>query len=141
MREILRWPWWLSLLILGLDFSIVIAIWAGLGNIAAISATLITGALTIFFYFFTGLTIRTENEFLYVGRAYIERRYLKNPEILTRDRMTYFLREGFNPSGFLAMRFWIKTGIRIEIHDPQDPTPLWIVTCKTPAELEKWIRA
>ncbi|MFM7491850.1 MAG: DUF3093 family protein [Actinomycetota bacterium] len=141
MREIVRWPWWLSFLIFGLDFSIVIAIWAGLGNGAAIFATLVTLALTFFFYIFTSLSISANGEILTVGRAHIDKQYLGDAKVLTRDEMTSALREGFNPSAYYAIRFWIKSGIKIEIEDSRDPTPFWIVTCKKTAELEKWVNA
>ena len=140
MRERVRWPWWLTLLICGLDFSIVIAIWAGLGNNAAISSIVFTVALTIFFFFFTSLNISADNENLTVGRAHIEKKYLGKSEILTRSQLTSLLREGFNPSAFYAVRFWIKTGIKIEINDARDPTPYWIIACKKAAELDAWIK-
>ena len=141
MYEKVRWPWWLTLLIFAFDFSIVIVIWASLGNIAAVIATLTTIALTVFFWFFTSLGIRTDDDSLHVGRAHIEKQYLRNPEILTRDQLTFFLRTGFKPSAFYAVRFWIKTGIKIEVIDPRDPTPFWIVTCKKGTEIERWIKA
>lgn len=140
MRERVRWPWWLTLLICGLDFSIVIAIWAGLGNNAAISSIVFTVALTIFFFFFTSLNISADNESLTIGRAHIEKKYLGKSEILTQNQLTSLLREGFNPSAFYAVRFWIKTGIKIEINDTRDPIAYWIITCKKAAELDTWLK-
>ena len=114
--------------------------WAGLGNNAAIFSVLITVALTIFFFFFTSLNISADIENLTVGRAHIEKKYLGKSETLTRNQLTSLLREGFNPSAFYAVRFWIKTGIKIEINDARDPTPYWIITCKKAAELDAWIK-
>jgi hypothetical protein len=140
MREKVRWPWWLIILVSGLDFSIVIAIWAGLGNDAAALGVVVTVALTIFFFLFTSLNISTDDETLTVGRAHIEKKFIGKSEILTRNQLTSVLREGFNPAAFHAVRFWIKTGVKIEIHDSRDPTPYWIVTCKKAAELDRWIK-
>ena len=135
MREVLRWPWWFSLLVLGLDFSIVIALWAGLGNSAALFGLISTLLLSFFFYRFTSLIIEIEEDRLCVGRAAIEGKYLGKVEVLDRNRMQFYMREGFNPGAFYAIRFWIKTGIKISIEDARDPTPFWIVSSNRAAEI------
>lgn len=135
MREVLRWPWWFSLLVLGLDFSIVIALWAGLGNSAALFGLISTLLLSFFFYRFTSLTIEIKEDLLRVGGAAIESRYLGEIEVLDPTRMQHFLREGFNPGAYYAIRFWIKSGIKISLDDVRDPTPFWIVSSKRAAEI------
>jgi len=35
----------------------------------------------------------------------------------------------------LCLRGWIHTAVRVEVQDPQDPTPYWIVSTRRPAEL------
>ncbi|MFM8898009.1 MAG: DUF3093 domain-containing protein [Actinomycetota bacterium] len=141
MREVMRWPWWFSFLVLGLDFSIVIALWAGLGNNAALIGLISTLGLSIFFYQFTSLTIERDGNVLRVGRAAIELQYLGEIEALDRQQMQHFLREGFKPRAFYAMRFWVKTGIMISIVDRRDPTPFWIVSSKRAAETAKLIKS
>lgn len=141
MREVMRWPWWFSFLVLGLDFSIVIALWAGLGNNAALIGLISTLGLSIFFYQFTSLTIERDGNVLRVGGAAIELQYLGEIEVLDRQTMQHFLREGFNPRGFYAMRFWVKTGIKISIVDRRDPTPFWIVSSKRATEIAQLIKS
>jgi hypothetical protein len=36
---------------------------------------------------------------------------------------------------YLCMRGWIPTGVRVEISDPQDPTPYWLVSTRRPQQL------
>jgi len=140
MREVMRWPWWFSFLVLGLDFSIVIALWAGLGNNAALIGLITTVGLSIFFYQFTSLTIERDGNVLRVGGAAIELQYLGEIEVLDRQQMQHFLREGFNPRAFYAMRFWVKTGIKISIVDSRDPTPYWVLSSKHTAETVRLIK-
>ena len=140
MREVMRWPWWFSFLVLGLDFSIVIALWAGLGNNAALIGLITTVGLSIFFYQFTSLTIERDGNVLRVGGAAIELQYLGEIEVLDRQQMQHFLREGFNPRAFYAMRFWVKTGIKISIVDSRDPTPYWVVSSTHAAETARLIK-
>ncbi|WP_315097464.1 DUF3093 domain-containing protein [uncultured Cellulomonas sp.] len=35
----------------------------------------------------------------------------------------------------LCLRGWIRTAVRVEVRDPQDPTPYWVVSTRRPAEL------
>lgn len=140
MREVMRWPWWFSFLVLGLDFSIVIALWAGLGNNAALIGLITTVGLSIFFYQFTSLTIERDGNVLRVGGAAIELQYLGEIEVLDRQQMQHFLRKGFNPRAFYAMRFWVKTGIKISIVDSRDPTPYWVVSSMHAAETVRLIK-
>ena len=140
MREVMRWPWWFSLLVLGLDLSIVIALWAGLGNTAALLGLFSTLVISCFFYQFTSLVINVDDDVLRIGPAKIEKRFLGQVEILDRAKMQHFMRQGFNPRAFYSVRFWIKSGIKIEINDPRDPTPFWIASSKRAAEIAKLLK-
>ncbi len=140
MREILRWPLWIWLLVLGLDFSIVLAIWAALGNSATWFSLFISILLSGFFYQFTKLKIEVINETLYVGRANIEKRHLGAIENLNDEQMRYLRGPGMNPAAFLALRFWVKGGVKITVNDQRDPTPYWLVSTKNPEKLIEAIR-
>ena len=139
--ERIRWPWWLMLMVVGLDFSIIIAIWASLGNTAALVATLMTLIFTIYLFAISTLNISVDSGYLRVGRANIEKQYVGKIEVLTREEFDYLCRAGINPSAFHALRFWVKRGVKIEISDPRDPTPYWLVSSRRPeqfaAELER----
>ena len=139
MREELRWPWWFWFLALGLDFSIVIALWAGLGNIAAVLGLLIVLILTLWMYLFTALRIEITDQELRVGRAHIDRKYLGKVTALDSTMMSHFLREGINPSAYHAVRFWVKTGVKVEINDASDPTPYWLISSKKVSEVTKYL--
>jgi len=141
VRETLRWPWWFWFLALGLDFSIVIALWAGLGNIAAILGSIIVAILTLWMYFFTALQIEISIQELRVGRAHIDRKFLGKVTSLDATMMSHHLRAGINPSAFHAVRFWVKTGVKIEINDPRDPTPYWLVSSKKAIEIARFLES
>ena len=36
---------------------------------------------------------------------------------------------------YLCLRGWIHTAVRVELHDPADPTPYWVVSTRRPAAL------
>jgi len=140
-EENIRWPWWLTLLILGLDLSIIIAIWAGLGNSAALIAAGSTILFTCYLFFITVLRTRVEGEYLSVGRARIEKKYLGKVITLSIDEFRHLRGAGINPSAFHAIRFWIKRGVKIEINDPRDPTPYWLVSSKAPEQFAEALKS
>jgi hypothetical protein len=39
------------------------------------------------------------------------------------------------PLAFVILRAWIPGGVRIDLNDPDDPTPYWFVSSRRPAEL------
>jgi hypothetical protein len=40
-----------------------------------------------------------------------------------------------DPAAYLAIRFWIPTGLKIAVVDPRDPTPYWLITSKRGEEI------
>jgi len=136
VKETLKWPLWIWFLILSLDISIALAVWAALGEIAVWIALILTLALTGFFYQFTKLRIEFVNEKLKVGRAQIEKKYLAGVEPLNEEQMRHLRGPGINPAAFLALRFWVKGGIKITLNDQRDPTPYWLVSTKNPEKLK-----
>ena len=119
----------------GLDLSIVIAVWAGLGNTSALIATIITCAFTAYLYSISTLRISVERDSYSVGRATIEKKYLGDIRVLTAEEFRFLRGPGINPGAFHAFRFWIKRGVKIEIKDSRDPTPYWLVSSKSPERL------
>jgi hypothetical protein len=117
----------------------VIALWAGLGNTAAILGSIIVVMLTLWMYFFTALRIEISNQELRVARSHIDRKFLGKVTSLDATNMSHHLRAGINPSAFHAVRFWVKTGVKIEINDPRDPTPYWLVSSRQAIDLARFL--
>lgn len=132
MREVMRWPIWLTLLVICLDLSILIAIWAALGNQAAVVTAILLILSTIYFYYVTSLTVELTTERLKAGRANIEVKYLGKIEVLSKKDMLFHRGSGINSRAYLALRFWIERGLKVEITDPRDPTPFWLISSKYP---------
>ena len=119
----------------GLDLSIVIAVWAGLGNTSALIAAMISSAFTAYLYSISTLRISVERDSYSVGRATIEKKYLGDIRVLTAEEFRFLRGPGINPGAFHAFRFWIKRGLKVEIKDSRDPTPYWLVSSKRPEKL------
>jgi hypothetical protein len=123
-----------------LFLSLDIAIWAALGN-SAVVISLLASVVAIFIIWRSSpLQISVDDEWLIAGRARIERRYVGQVSALERDE--YFLTRGRNadPASFLALRFWINRGVKVELTDTRDATPYWLISSKNPSALEEALK-
>lgn len=46
-----------------------------------------------------------------------------------------------DPMAFLALRSWVPTGVRLEVDDPADDTPYWLVSSRRPEQLLAAVRS
>ena len=134
-REVIRPPLWVLAFIYFMFLSLVIAIWASLDNRSAliswIAATL--GIIAIAIRWRTQITV-DENE-LRVGRAHIELKYLKEASALSSEEMRRMRTRDADPAAFLALAFWIPTGVKITLNDDRDSVPYWLISVRKSEEL------
>ncbi|CAB4529739.1 unannotated protein [freshwater metagenome] len=117
--------------------SLVIAIWAALGNTSALIALIAATALIFFIAVAARSQIVLTDTELILGKAHIERKYLGEITILDRDAMRLIRTRDADPAAFLAIKFWISTGVKIAINDDRDPTPYWLVSTRKAEELKR----
>lgn len=136
-REVVRPPVWVLAFIYFMFLSLVIAIWAALDNRSALlSWILLTlGMVLIVLRWRTTITL-DENE-LRVGRAHIELRYLKNITELSADQMRLMRTRDADPAAFLALAFWIPTGVKVTLDDRRDSVPYWLISSRKAEELTR----
>lgn len=110
--------------------SIYLTFWAPFGHLAAIIITaLISGAL---FYSNNKFALETLviNDWLYVGNAKIECKYLRKATALTKAEFVKLRGRDADPAAFNGTRFWVSTGVKVEINDKKDPTPYWLISSR-----------
>ena len=134
-KERASWPIWLWVLLLFLSGSLSIAIWAALGNTWAEVSMLTQLVGLLFLSQSTPLEIEVTADLLRVGPARIERKYISGVTSLTSEEMRILRGPKINTAAYMQIRFWISTGVKITISDPQDPTPYWLVSSKKAHQL------
>ena len=134
-REVIRPPLWVLVFIYFMFLSLVIAIWAAIDNRSAliswIAATL--GIIAIAIRWRTQITV-DENE-LRIGQAHIELRFLKEVSALSSEEMRRMRTRDADPAAFLALAFWIPTGVKILLNDDRDSVPYWLISVRKYEEL------
>ena len=134
-KERASWPIWLWAFLLFLSGSLSIAIWAALGNTWAEVSMLTQLVGLLFLSQSTPLQIEVTADLLRVGPARIERKYISGVTSLTSEEMRILRGPKINTAAYMQIRFWISTGVKITISDPQDPTPYWLVSSKKARQL------
>ncbi|MSO43016.1 MAG: DUF3093 domain-containing protein [Candidatus Planktophila sp.] len=136
-REVIRMPLWLLALIYFFLLSLVLSIWAALGNTAALVSFIATSALLILIAIRTAMVIEVDEHELRVGRAHIALEFLGAANPLTSVELRALRTRDADPAAYLGIRFWSSTGVRIALHDSRDATPYWLVTSNNGDELVK----
>jgi hypothetical protein len=67
---------------------------------------------------------------LHVGAARLPLRYIGRVEIVPKDGKQVALGPELDPAAFLMLRSWVGPVVRLEVTDPDDPTPYWIFSVR-----------
>jgi Ca2+/Na+ antiporter len=110
--------------------SLVIAFWAAFDNRVAFVTFLMATIAVIYIAISMRSTISIDGQELRIDQAHIEVKYLGGVEKLTSAQMRLLRTRDADPAAFLAIKFWLSTGVKITLSDPRDPTPYWLVTSK-----------
>jgi len=132
---VIRAPFWLIAFIYFLFISLVIAVWAAIGNQPAFITWVISTVLIVLIVFKTKLVIEVDENELRAGPAHIELKYLGQVTALDSKEMGRLRTRDADPASFLIFRFWRSTGVKVEINDSRDQTPYWLITSKRNTEL------
>ena len=136
-REVIRPPLWLLSFIYFLLLSLVIAIWAAFDNRSAFIAWILASIAIVAIAISARSVISLDQDDLRIGRAHIELKYLESVELLTADQIRLLRTRDADPAAFLAITFWIPTGVKITLKDERDSTPYWLVSSKKAEELTR----
>ena len=70
-----------------------------------------------------------------IDKANIEIKYLGKVTVLDKTAMRLLRTRDADPAAYLAIKFWEPKGLRIDLNDPRDKTPYWLITSKRGEEI------
>ena len=136
-KEVIRPPLWLLSFIYFMFLSLVVAVWAAFNNRITFLTWLALTFLLIFIAFKSRTQISLDKNELRIGRAHIELQYIESVELLTPAQIRLLRTRDADPAAYLAITFWISTGVKITLKDPRDSTPYWLVSSRKAEELTR----
>ncbi|WP_123814111.1 DUF3093 domain-containing protein [Myceligenerans xiligouense] len=83
----------------------------------------------------TSPVVQVSGGVLQAGRASIPLAQLGGATPLDATDMRWELGPGLDARAYVCLRAWARTGVRISVADPQDPTPYWLVSTRDPHTL------
>lgn len=82
-------------------------------------------------------TTTIDAQMLTANKARIDLKFIKSATALDAAQFKKLAGVDADPAAFLAINFWSKTGVKVEIKDKNDPTPYWLISSKEPKKLVK----
>lgn len=132
--------WWVqgTMLIASLWLAVVVALPAGVawGVSGAALALMALGLLS-----YGSARVSVHDGIFRAGRARIEAGHLGNATALDPDETRRTAGRDADARAYLLLRPYLKRAVRVQIDDPRDPTPYWLVSTRHPEELARALRA
>jgi hypothetical protein len=75
------------------------------------------------------------------GRAHIEARYVGTATSLDAEETRRTAGAQADARAYLLLRPYLKRAVKVEITDPADPAPYWLVSTRRPEELARALAA
>ena len=84
------------------------------------------------------IRVRVTDDELQVGTARLALRHVGRVDVVAKRDNQNALGPQLDPAAFLMHRGWVGPVVRVEVTDPDDPTPYWVLSVRDP---EAFLRA
>jgi hypothetical protein len=98
----------------------------------AAAAGLLTGALVTWGLVAAGVRVGVNDGEVVAGAAHVPLRHVGAVTPLDPEQTRRARGPEADANAFLVLRPWVATAVRVEITDPADPTPYWLVSTREP---------
>jgi hypothetical protein len=140
-RERLSLSWWLWLPAVAVAAALAAEVKLGAPGAATWVAYLVLLPLTVLGLWRVGrIRIEVSNGELRVDDAHIPLRYIGEVTPVPADEKRDLLGPHADPEAFVVQRPWIGPAVRVEVRDPADPTPYWLISTRRPEALAAALR-
>lgn len=135
-RERLTVPvrWWIIAALAVLTLWLITAVPAG-NTAGLVVAGVAAVLLATLFLRYGGAVVEVDAQKLKAGRATIERTYLGKAEPLAGEAVRNAFGRDCDPTAYLVLRSYTRGAVRVEVTDPADPTPYWLIATRHPEKL------
>lgn len=126
--------WWVqgTMLVATLWLALVVAVPLAVAWIVTGLALLVMFAL---FVSYGAARISVEGEVLRAGRAHISTEHVGAVTPLDADAMRLQAGRDADARAYLLLRPYLKRGVKVDLTDPGDPAPYWLISSRRPERL------
>lgn len=129
---------------LALGIAVVLAVQIGLGTPGArtwVPLALVLPLTAAGMWWLGRIKVQVREGELWVDDAHLPVKFIGDIIPLDQDDRRLLLGPGADPLAFVIQRPWIKGTVQIVLNDPDDPTPYWVISTRSPERLTESIRA
>ncbi|MGW5639641.1 DUF3093 domain-containing protein [Streptomyces sp. NPDC003832] len=131
--------WWLVSVLVGVSMALILLPFGTLPMLGGLVGGTAVAAVMASSY--GSLRIRVVGGSLVAGEAKIPVSALGEAEVLDAEEARAWRTHKADTRAFLLLRAYIPTALRVEVTDPQDPTPYLYLSTRRPVELAEAIAA
>lgn len=106
-----------------------------LSVLAAVIVGIVLAVSAVVLLLLTAPVIEVAPDRVVAGPARIEPELLGDPQLLEGQDWADTMGQEFEPLAYHCTRGWLHAGVRVPIHDDQDPTTAWVISSRRPEEL------
>lgn len=126
--------WWVQATMLAASIWLAVVV-----ALPATAAWAVTGVFVALFalalWSYGNVQVAVRDGVLHAGRARIEARWLGTATALDAETTRELAGPRADARAFLVMRPYLKRAVRVEVLDPDDPTPYWLISSRRPEQL------
>ena len=134
-RERLGVPgsWWVIGMFFAVTFVTAVGFYAG-PAVAAAAGLLTAAAVAAALLWYGRVVVAADEAGLHAGESLLEWAYVGEVKVLDRAGTRHRLGSGADHAAWLVVRGFVPTALEVEVADPADPHPYWVVSTRRPAE-------
>ncbi|MEU6099904.1 DUF3093 domain-containing protein [Streptomyces flaveolus] len=131
--------WWLISFLVGLSFALILLPFGTLPMLGGLAGG--TAAAAVVASSYGAVRIRIVGDSLIAGEAKVPLTALGEAEILDAEEARAWRTHKADTRAFLLLRAYIPTAVRVDVTDPEDPTPYLYLSTREPERLVETLRA
>ncbi|MFJ3209517.1 DUF3093 domain-containing protein [Streptomyces flaveolus] len=131
--------WWLISFLVGLSFALILLPFGTLPMLGGLAGG--TAAAAVVASSYGAVRVRIVGDSLIAGEAKVPLAALGEAEILDAEEARAWRTHKADTRAFLLLRAYIPTAVRVDVTDPEDPTPYLYLSTREPERLVETLRA
>jgi hypothetical protein len=125
--------WWVVVLVL--VATLALALGVPLGLVAGVLTMAAGAVVTTWLLVRAAALVQVQDGVLVAGRARLPVSVVASVTPLDPAAARALRGPGADARAYLLLRPWVSTAVRVDLADPDDPTPYWYVATRRPREL------
>jgi len=126
--------WWLGAVIFAIACGWVILVATTLS--AGLVTMIVVGAATLIGIALYGrVTVAVDESSFHAGSAVLPRRYVGEVTVIDTAEWRHYMGPSADARAYVLSRPYLQRGVMVEVTDPSDPAPYWLVSSRRPQDI------